>query len=149
MRLIGLIALTACLAACLPAGQPNGAPDAIRTYRGNLVVPDRTVPGQFEVFSAPGDGPAEFWCAAGIFAEDELNAPSNRRIYVVRPRGPSPTRPGRTSVTFTILPVDGVLQAAEALPQTYALDPDQPGRNLRRIHARMVCRPVRWGPWTP
>ncbi|MBN2905720.1 MAG: hypothetical protein JXJ18_03315 [Rhodobacteraceae bacterium] len=140
------LALTLCtallLTACVPAG-PNDAPGAMRTFRGNLVVPDPIHPGQFEVFSRPGDGGGDFWCAAAEFAENELKALPNRRIYLVTPRGPSRTRPGTTSVVFTVSPDAALLKAAAALPErNYTLGVSRPGRNFMALHGRISCRPI-------
>jgi hypothetical protein len=137
------LALSACLAGCVPAGPGNDPPSAYRTYRGNLVVPDSAVPGQFEVFSIPGDGARDLWCAAAKFAQKELYALPNRRIYVVRPRGPSETNPGATSVVFTVSPDAALLEAAAAIPQNdINLDVGRPGRNFRMAHGLQTCRPI-------
>ncbi|TCO72871.1 hypothetical protein [Rhodovulum euryhalinum] len=139
------LALTLCtalaLTACVPQG-PNDAPGAIRTFRGNLVVPDARTPGQFEVFARAGDSGSDLWCAAAEFAEDELRVPVNRRIYLVTPRGPSQSRPGATSAVFTVSPDAALRQAAGALPDSLSMEVTRPGRNFLPIHGRTVCRPI-------
>ncbi|SIO57439.1 hypothetical protein SAMN05444722_3730 [Rhodovulum sp. ES.010] len=142
MRLALTLSAALLLAACVPQG-PTAAPDALRTYRGNLVVPDPTVPGQFEVFTVPGDAGRDLWCAAGIYAIDELNVPATRRIHLVRPLGSSDTRPGRKSAVFTVSPDAEIRVAAEALPDDLlTLGVTRPGRNFLPMHARNSCRPV-------
>ncbi|TCM88080.1 hypothetical protein [Rhodovulum steppense] len=139
------LALTLCtvlaLTACVPVG-PNDAPGAIRTFRGNLVVPDPAIPGQFEVFTQAGDSGADLWCAASEFARDELRVPANRRIYLAAPRGPSATRPGRTSAVFTVSPDADLRAAAEALPDSLTMGVTRPGRNFLPLHGQMACRPL-------
>ncbi|TCP43187.1 hypothetical protein [Rhodovulum marinum] len=141
MRLALALCTALALTACMPAG-PNDAPQAMRTFRGNLVVPDARIPGQFEVFTRPGDAGSDLWCAAAEFAEDELRVPVNRRIYVVTPRGRSATRPGATSAVFTVSPDAALTRAAEALPDSLSMGVDRPGRNFLPIHGRAACRPI-------
>lgn len=140
-RVAALIAALT-ISGCVAPGPDQGPNRAMYTYRGNQVVPQPGPPGVFEVFSRPGDGAPEFWCAAGIFAEDQLYTPQSARLYLLRPRGPSATRPGRTSVVFTVSPDAELLATAGALTQGYFTRVDTPGWSYRAIHARQVCRPV-------
>ncbi|HDR27193.1 hypothetical protein [Rhodovulum sp.] len=139
------LALTLCtvlaLTACVPVG-PHDAPGAIRTFRGNLVVPDARAPGQFEVFVRAGDSGSDLWCAASEFAERKLRVPVNRRIYLVTPRGPSQTRPGRESAVFTVSPEAALLDAARDLPDSFSMDVTRAGRNFLPLHGRIACRPI-------
>ncbi|MCO8146927.1 hypothetical protein NHN26_17205 [Rhodovulum tesquicola] len=139
------LALTLCtvlaLTACVAPG-PNEAPQAIRTFRGNLVVPDPAIPGQFEVFVRAGDSGSDLWCAASEFAERELRVPVNRRIYLVTPRGLSQTRPGLRSAIFTVSPEVALLDAARDLPDSLSMDVTRPGRNFLPLHGRIACRPI-------
>ncbi|GAA0308997.1 hypothetical protein [Rhodovulum strictum] len=146
-RALALIAALA-LAACVPP-DPTAAPGPMRTMRGNLVLPDPSDPGRFEVFARAGDSGADLWCAASEFAERELRVPVNRRIYVVTPRGSSAARPGARSVVFTVAPDAALLAAAEALPMGLTMDVGRPGRNFLPVHGRTACRPLferRFGP---
>ncbi|ARE40077.1 hypothetical protein RGUI_1936 [Rhodovulum sp. P5] len=143
-----LLAAALLLTACVPAPKSD-APRAIHTpTRGNLVVPDATIPGQFEVFAGPGDGPGDFWCAAAEYAERQLRALPNRRLYVVKPRGRSDADPRRTSVVFTIQP-DADLQEAAQTPRgdDLSMQVDRVGSNFSMAHGRISCRPVFQWPW--
>lgn len=141
MRLALALCTVLVLTACVAPG-PTAPPQAIRTLRGNLVVPDARAPGQFEVFARAGDSGSDLWCAASEFAERELRVPTNGRIYLVTPRGPSQTRPGRTSATFTISPDAALRAAADALPDSLSMGVDRPGRNFLPLHGRISCRPI-------
>ena len=146
-RAASALALAALLAGCVPPEPAD--PDApYRTYRGNLVLPDPSVPGQFEVFPIAGDAGRDYWCAAAKFAERRLNVLPNRRIYVVTPRGPSRTVPGKRSVVFTVAPDAAVVAAGEAIPANdINMDVARVGRNFRMAHGRQTCRPIYEWPW--
>ena len=53
--------------------------------------------GTFEVIGRPGSGPRQYFCAAADYARHVLNAPANKRLSILRGRGPSQTEPGRAS----------------------------------------------------
>ncbi|MBL3569236.1 hypothetical protein DSD19_19815 [Rhodovulum sp. BSW8] len=143
MRLLPCLAILAAassLAACVPQGGPTRAPHAILTDHGNRVDPTGT-PGEFEVLARPGDGGAQLWCAAGEFAQSQLRASPDRRIYLVTPRGPSATRPGRTSAVFTVMPSPELQARGDAMSSQMLLGVRKVGTNFSTIHADMVCRP--------
>ncbi|MFP1645757.1 hypothetical protein [Pontitalea aquivivens] len=95
-----------------PRPLPDALPDAFSSL-GNPVLADPAVPGQFEVVGIPGLDPMQYWCAAGEYAANRLGQ-YNARLYVVRPEGPSETRPRARSVVFTLRPDVRVLAAANA-----------------------------------
>lgn len=138
------------LSACMPDARTD-APGAYRTLtRGNLVLPDPEVPGQFEVFARAGDGPAEYWCAAAEYAKREFRAAPNARIYVVIPRGRSQNNPGRNSTVFTLRP-DAATQAAAAVPKgdDLSMSVDRIGNNYRMAHGLIACQPIYEWPLDP
>lgn len=57
---------------------------------------------RFEVFTEPGTGGSEIFCAAGDFAARRLGARGDDRVVVTGGRAPSATRPNRRSVTFRV-----------------------------------------------
>lgn len=88
--------------------------------------------GQFEVIEARGAGAQDIWCAAALYAEDTLGQ-QRGRLYVITPRGPAQTVPGRTGVAFST-------QAPEATSQAYSVSVDIAGQSLPIFHARQFCR---------
>lgn len=87
---------------------------------------------EFEVIEARGAGPADFWCAAGRYAEDVLGQ-TRGRIYVQRGWGDAITAPGRKGVVFTTTP------PAERV-SSYALTVKTPGFGLFVTAAQQYCR---------
>ncbi|MBL3550920.1 hypothetical protein JMM63_07315 [Rhodovulum sulfidophilum] len=135
---LAALAATAALAACVPV---DTRPHPILTDRGNRVQPTGN-PGEFEVLTRPGDAGAQLWCAAGEYAESQTDARPSDRIYLVHPRGPSASHPGRKSAIFTVRPDAELLAQARALPDQIVLGVSRVGSNWARIHAQQVCRPL-------
>ncbi len=131
------------LATCGPAPEPRDPPTVMPNFvssRSNVVLGDAKAPGQFEVMRRPADTTGHMWCAAGEYADRALQLRGNRRIYVVKPLGPSLRRHGAKSVVFTVVPKDKVLQAADTLPQDYNLSVARAGESQRMAAARQMCQ---------
>lgn len=59
---------------------------------------------QFEVVPRAGGQGRDYWCAAGDFAQRELKASWQARVYVTRGLGPSQTTTRRSAAQFTLNP---------------------------------------------
>ncbi|MHC0054897.1 hypothetical protein [Actibacterium sp. D379-3] len=145
-RLFVVLAAAALAAGCEQASTPQTVPAIMpndHSLIGNRVLGDATTPGQFEVIGRPGNGPTHYWCSAGDYVINKVHLLPNQRIYIVKPRGPSATRPGSTSVVFTVLPDADVLAAAEALPAgDYSLSISAVGANFLAAHGESTCRSI-------
>lgn len=117
-------------------GQANG--DFIA--RGPMVVvPDPTVPGRFEVLRTVGQGPSDYWCAAGQYAIERSHLPPATRIYVEQPMGPGKIGRGQ-SVGFTTSPSAALLATAEASENGLSMSIDRVGENWGAEHGRTQCK---------
>lgn len=90
------VAVLAGLAAAVPS-----VGDAFTSRLGARVNPVNAA--VFEVVPRGGSG-QEIWCGAADYAQRELRAPWQARIYVSRGRGQSETTGRRTAVQFTLDP---------------------------------------------
>ncbi|SDN41957.1 hypothetical protein SAMN05216196_101480 [Lutimaribacter pacificus] len=88
------------LALALAAATPAASADfvALNGHRVNALQGAAT----FEVIGRPGSGPQQYFCAAADYARQVLNAPANKRLSILRGRGPSQTQPGRRAVAFIL-----------------------------------------------
>jgi hypothetical protein len=96
-RSVSAALLAALLAAPVPAV-------AWRAWNRHEVLPVSN--GVFEVVAEIGYGTAapDYWCAAGDFAIREMGVPSNTRLYVWQPEGPSVNRERKKAVQFSTFP---------------------------------------------
>lgn len=58
----------------------------------------------FEVVPRSGGSGAGYWCGAGDYAQRELGASWQARVFIARARGPSETTGKRSAVQFTLDP---------------------------------------------
>ncbi len=142
-RLFVLMSALAVMVACGPPPTPVDPPGVMpnyRTFLGNHILGDAIVPGQFEVIKRAGDTSSHYWCAAGEYVDRALGMLPNRRIYIVKPNGPSVRRPGSKSIVFTVVPDEDILAAADARPESdYSLSISDVGENYLMAHARQYC----------
>jgi hypothetical protein len=90
--------------------------------------------GVFEVVGRVGAGASDYWCGAGDYATIVLKAPSNQRVYIWRPIGPSVSRPGYKAVQFALTPPKG---ADTSVGLSLAVK--RAGDNLSASMARQYC----------
>lgn len=83
--------------------------------------------GTFEVIGRPGSGPQQYFCAAADYARNVLNAPANKRLSILRGRGPSQTQPGRRAVAFILDDGEG-RRAGQGF--NFSLSVTEPGFNV-------------------
>lgn len=112
-------------------------------YRPNIpldVVPMGD-PGTFEVIESRGAGPSHIWCVAADHARRVLGASGTDRIYLVAPRGPSQTMPGRKAVGFAMSPpqADTAPAAAKPILGGLLLAQMQAGSSLGVAQALQYC----------
>ena len=69
--------------------------------------------GAFEVVEEPFLGPAQMWCAAGIYARHVLKV-SRGQLYISEGYGPAKTRRGGRGVSFTTKEVPGAFTSFSA-----------------------------------
>lgn len=103
------------------------------TAENRLTV--NAVPGGFEVIEGGSFGARDVWCAASDYAQDVLGTSGTTRLYVLTPRGPAQTQPGRTGVTFTT--DASAVTPAQTLVVSTALR--TPGSNLSVDHSYQFC----------
>lgn len=109
------------------------APAYAQSIRQSYTLPVVAIDANtFEVVEAGGAGSSQIWCAAGIFTKRVLGQ-SGGDIYIKVPRGPSQSMPGRKSVIFTTLPVDGAFTS-------YSRGVRQAGETHSMTHANAICR---------
>ena len=92
--------------------------------------------GLFEVIEGGSFGARSTWCAAGDYATVALGAKGRDRIYVVEPRGPSRTEPGRKGVVFSTNGLASDAGGATVISQLLRT----PGSSIPVHHARGFCR---------
>ena len=109
--------------------------DAFTSKRGARVNPVNDI--VFEVVPRNSGSGEVIWCAAADYAQRELRAPWQARIYVVRGRGPSVTTGRRTAVQFTLDPT-----AAGVTPITPSLSLNslQAGDNMTVQNGHTYCQ---------
>ena len=123
--------VAACAAALLVAPQADAASGQARN--GLTAAGDARA---FEVFTRAGSGGADHFCAAGDFARRHLGAAADDRVVVLRPPGPSETRPGRRSVVFGLRPPGTA--GNRGLSMIFATT-GRPGTSRSVAHARALC----------
>ena len=102
-------------------------------FRELIVIPVRQIDAtSFEVIEADGAGGMQMWCAAGIFARNVLDQRGGT-LAVTRPRGPSATFPGRTSVIYSTRPVSDP-------KSSYSPNVRTAGLTFSVTHAYALCR---------
>ncbi|MFD3189427.1 hypothetical protein ACFMPD_04025 [Sedimentitalea sp. HM32M-2] len=101
------VALVAGLVAALPQA------GAAFTSRGGTKV-NPVNAAIFEVVPKTGGSGGVFWCGAADFAQRQMKAPWQARIFVARGRGPSVTTGKRSAVQFTLDPAAAGIQPAES-----------------------------------
>ncbi|HBS51108.1 MAG TPA: hypothetical protein DEA05_13975 [Rhodobacteraceae bacterium] len=91
----------------------------------------------FEVVGKGATNGAEYWCAAGDFADRTLRAGWTDRIYIARGRGPSETTGRRSAVQFTLSPEAAGIVPAEPSLRLNALEV---GDNMSVQAAKGYCQ---------
>lgn len=126
------IALCAGLAVAVPT-----VGDAFSSRLGARVNPVNAA--VFEVVPKSGSG-QEIWCGAADYAQRELRAPWQARVYVARGRGQSETTGRRTAVQFTLDPnAAGVTPGPSSLSlNTFAVGDSMSVRQAYDLCQRMV-----------
>lgn len=76
--------------------------DAFTSRHGTRVNPVNA--NVFEVIPRSGGSGAMFWCGAGDYAQRELGASWQARVYIARGRAQSETTGRRSAVQFTLDP---------------------------------------------
>ncbi|MEY8829004.1 hypothetical protein AB9K34_11410 [Sedimentitalea sp. XS_ASV28] len=90
----------------------------------------------FEVVpKSSGDGQV-FWCSAADYAQRELRAPWQARIYIARGRAPSMTTGRRSSVQFTLDPQAAGITPA---PSSISLNSLKVGESMTVQQAYGYC----------
>lgn len=103
------------------------------------VAPSAIDGADMEVYSRPGSGGSQYFCAAADYAKRWLNSHNSDRVMVVIPEAPSSTKPGFRSVHFSVVP----WQSAQAEDSSLALDIDRAGEELVIVLALKLCEPRR------
>ena len=88
----------------------------------------------WEVVSEVGTSAADYWCAAGDYAQRVLRVPAAQRIYIWKAIGPSVNRPSRKAVQFSLTPPPGADTSTG-----YSLSVKRAGDNLARHSAVWYC----------
>lgn len=128
-----LLAALGALAACdTPGGteRMQGTFLAVNNFR---VVPSAD-PTRFEVVANAGGGGSDFFCAAADYAYKRLNAPTNARVVLVAPVGPSVANPGGRGAFFTVVP-RGTVPPSKGI----SIRMRRAGENYSIAHARNFC----------
>lgn len=132
------------LAACAPQA-PTPLPSPMPAYRspvGNMVYGLNGQPGAFEVVAYAGNDTENYRCSAGEYVIRALHQPTNTRIYLLKPQGPSVTRPGRRAMTFTVAPDADLLAKAKAIAPDYLLAMTQPGDSFTAASGAHLCKQI-------
>lgn len=128
-QLIATLTLSATVLAALP-----DPADAFRSRYGSRV--NQVNEHVFEVVPRSSGSGGEFWCAAGDYAQSQLRASWQDRVYIARGRGPSETTNRRSAVQFTLNP------AAAGTAQTggsFSLGSLEEGDNMSVQQAYSHC----------
>lgn len=107
--------------------------DAFRAVNWLYVVP--LTPDTFEVIEDRGAGARGIWCAAADYVQSAGRDRAGQRMYVLEPRRPSKTVPGRMGIVFTLRPDE----AMRDTPSSYSVTVRRRGENLAVHHARLFC----------
>ncbi|MGJ8585971.1 MAG: hypothetical protein ACSHXD_17915 [Marinosulfonomonas sp.] len=128
------------------AGGAVGVSTTVGQSRGDfiargpmVVVPDPNVPGRFEVLRTAGQGPSDYWCAAGQFVIERSHLRPGTRIYVDQPMGPGKIGRGQ-SVGFTTSPSAALKATADAHDNGLSMSIDEVGENWGAEHGRTQCK---------
>lgn len=101
------------LALGLAAFLPTGASAQIHFPEVITVPVNALSTGSFEVLEKPLVGPAQMWCAAGVFAEKQLGLRKGS-LTILDAYGPAKTQQGGRGVVFTTQPVAGAFKDLSA-----------------------------------
>ena len=91
-----------------------------------------------EVIERSDSGVRDVWCAAADYVRAVLGDPVRARLYLIKPRGPSQSRPGRKSVGFTISPDESMA----ANSPSYSASLREIGTNLSVATSYTYCDDV-------
>ena len=91
-----------------------------------------------EVIERSDSGVRDVWCAAADYVRAVLGDPVRARLYLIKPRGPSQSRPGRKSVGFTISPDENMA----ANSPSYSASLREIGTNLSVATSYTYCDDV-------
>ncbi len=91
----------------------------------------------FEVVPKSGGGGQVFWCSAADYAQRQLRASWQARIYIARGRAPSVTTGRRSSVQFTLDPEAAGITPA---PTSLSINALKVGESMSVQQAHHFCQ---------
>lgn len=90
----------------------------------------------FEVIEDRGAGARGIWCAAADYTQAIGRDVPRQRMFVLQPRGPSVSSPGRKGIVFTLRPDETIRDT----PSSYSVSVTRKGENLAVSHADQFCQ---------
>ncbi|MEL6450055.1 MAG: hypothetical protein AAFQ19_02260 [Pseudomonadota bacterium] len=122
-----------CLLLCALSVAPTFAAAQAFDWRKRYDIPVIPIDAtSFEVIENDGAGGTQLWCAAGLYARDQLGQ-LRGSLYVREGRRPSARAPGRRGVVFTL---DAVPDAFSSVSEGVR----RAGQVFSISHARALCR---------
>lgn len=134
-----LLAALGALAACDTTGGTERMQSTYLAVNNFRVVPSPD-PARFEVVANAGGGGSDFFCAAADYAYKRLDVPTNARVVLVAPVGPSVANPGGRGAFFTVAP-RGTVPPSKGL----SVRMSRAGENYSIAHARNFCPSLGFG----
>ncbi|MBW4707756.1 hypothetical protein KX928_08145 [Roseobacter sp. YSTF-M11] len=127
MRLFVPLVLSVIVALPTLAAQPFRAVNRLYVYP--------LTADTFEVIEDRGAGARGIWCAASDYTKSAGRDGPRKRMYILEPRRPSKTVPGRNGVVFTLNPDERLRNT----PSSYSVSVNRKGENLPVGHAYLFC----------